>query len=108
MQPGSPFSAQQGEKESTVMSGFVAGASASLRQRRRADAATVADRRFAWAVPAEWIRALSRVTEVMATRRQLAAMDQRMLADIGTSRAEALEEANRAFWDTAPHPRQQL
>ena len=83
------------------MSGFVAGVPASLRQRRRAD------RRFAWALPNEWMRAMSRAMEVMVTRRQLAAMDQRMLADIGISRAEAQEEANRAFWDTAPHPCQQ-
>jgi uncharacterized protein YjiS (DUF1127 family) len=87
------------------MSGFVAGASTS--RHRCADAAGAPDRRFAWAVPAEWVRTMSRIMEMMATRRQLAAMDQRMLADIGISQAEAQEEANRPFWDTAPHSRQQ-
>jgi uncharacterized protein YjiS (DUF1127 family) len=33
------------------------------------------------------------------TRRHLAEMDDRLLADIGTSRADAATEANRPFWD---------
>lgn len=33
------------------------------------------------------------------TRRILAEMDSRQLADIGTSRADAHMEANRPFWD---------
>ena len=33
------------------------------------------------------------------TRRQLAEMDDRMLRDIGISRADALHEAERAPWD---------
>ncbi len=37
-----------------------------------------------------------------ATRRQLREMDDRMLADIGISRAEALAEADRAPWDVEP------
>ncbi len=32
-------------------------------------------------------------------RRDLARMDDRMLADIGVSRAQANAEANRRFWD---------
>jgi uncharacterized protein YjiS (DUF1127 family) len=32
-------------------------------------------------------------------------MDRRMLADIGISRSEALEEAGRAPWDLAPRRR---
>ena len=36
------------------------------------------------------------------TRRQLAEMDDRMLADIGIGRAQAYEEARRAPWDTGP------
>lgn len=36
------------------------------------------------------------------TRRQLAEMDERMLADIGISRADALREAGRAPWDLRP------
>lgn len=35
----------------------------------------------------------------IATRRQLAAMDDRMLQDIGISRADALREADRLPWD---------
>lgn len=37
------------------------------------------------------------------TRRQLREMDDRMLADIGISRAEAQAEADRAPWDVEPH-----
>lgn len=33
------------------------------------------------------------------TRRMLAEMDSRLLADIGASPADAHMEANRAFWD---------
>ncbi|MDB5374368.1 MAG: hypothetical protein JWP04_3010 [Belnapia sp.] len=33
------------------------------------------------------------------TRRQLAAMDDRMLRDIGISRVDALQEADRLPWD---------
>ena len=33
------------------------------------------------------------------TRRQLAEMDDRMLRDIGISRADALQEADRLPWD---------
>lgn len=39
------------------------------------------------------------------TRRDLAEMDDRMLRDIGISRAEALHEADRAPWDLATGPR---
>ena len=35
------------------------------------------------------------------TRRLLAEMDSRMLADIGVTRSEAQEEASRPAWDTA-------
>ena len=35
-------------------------------------------------------------------RRQLLALDQRMLKDIGVSQADAMREANRPFWDDAP------
>jgi len=38
----------------------------------------------------------------IVTRRQLARMDDRMLKDIGISRAEALAEAGRAPWDIGP------
>lgn len=37
------------------------------------------------------------------TRRQLAAMDDRMLRDIGISRLDALKEADRLPWDLTAH-----
>lgn len=37
--------------------------------------------------------------QVRQTRRLLAEMDNRLLADIGTSRADAAKEANRPLWD---------
>lgn len=49
-----------------------------------------------------WIDWLRRVLHAAESRRQLAEMDRRMLADIGVSRAEALEEAARAPWDLTP------
>lgn len=39
--------------------------------------------------------------QVVSTRHVLAEMDDRMLSDIGISRAEAQLEANRAPWDVA-------
>lgn len=52
---------------------------------------------------------LATVTEAfraIITRRQLLEMDERMLKDIGVTRAEALREAARAPWDNGicrPH-----
>ena len=40
----------------------------------------------------------------IATRRQLAEMDDRMLRDIGISRVDALAEAERAPWDLTLRP----
>ena len=37
--------------------------------------------------------------EVAAERRRLAAMDDRMLSDIGLTRADVWRETNRPFWD---------
>lgn len=59
-------------------------------------------RRGAWGA---W---LARMLRAVETRRQLAAMDDRTLADIGISRADAVREAARAPWDlgeTKPTPR---
>ena len=42
------------------------------------------------------------VRKVMQERRALAAMDPRMLSDIGLSRAESEAEINRKPWDIAP------
>lgn len=53
----------------------------------------------------DWLLELGRVLRAIETRRQLAEMDPRMLADIGISRSEALEEARRAPWDLAPRRR---
>jgi len=43
--------------------------------------------------------------EVAAGRRAIARMDERLLADIGLSRGQALEEVSRRPWDVAPKPR---
>ncbi len=45
-----------------------------------------------------WI-ALGEMAHARRTRRLLAEMDDRMLADIGIGRGEALMEASRAPWD---------
>jgi len=60
---------------------------------------TIAARRAGWF---DW---LSRVLKAVESRRLLAEMDSRMLADIGITRAEALEEAARAPWDLTPRRR---
>jgi len=43
-----------------------------------------------------------------AGRRAIGQMDERMLSDIGLSRAEAMVEINRRPWDIAPRARQGL
>lgn len=43
---------------------------------------------------------LVQMVRTVMTRRMLAAMDDRMLADIGISRADAAMEADRLPWDT--------
>jgi uncharacterized protein YjiS (DUF1127 family) len=49
-----------------------------------------------------WLGFLARMVEAVETRRMLAGLDDRMLADIGLSRADALREAERRPWDVAP------
>lgn len=49
-----------------------------------------------------WPGFLLRMVRAIESRRQLAAMDDRMLSDIGISRADALREAGRRPWDLAP------
>jgi uncharacterized protein YjiS (DUF1127 family) len=44
-------------------------------------------------------RALVQAIRVTSTRQDLAGMDDRMLRDIGVSRADALREAARKPWD---------
>jgi uncharacterized protein YjiS (DUF1127 family) len=51
---------------------------------------------------------LIQMREAAIGRRQIAKMDDRMLADIGLSRADALMEINRRPWDAAPISRQGL
>lgn len=41
--------------------------------------------------------------EVMRQRRQLRALDDQMLKDIGISSVDALQEADRHFWDQSSH-----
>ena len=50
--------------------------------------------------PGLWAR-LTQMVETRRTRRLLADMDDRMLADIGMDRARARAEADRPAWDTA-------
>jgi uncharacterized protein YjiS (DUF1127 family) len=45
------------------------------------------------------LSSLAAMLRAVQTRRQLAQMDDRMLRDIGISRADALMEAGRAPWD---------
>ena len=45
---------------------------------------------------------LAAMYHALVTRRQLARLDDRMLKDIGLSRADALAEAARAPWDVGP------
>ena len=49
-----------------------------------------------------WLDWIATMLHAMATRRHLAAMDDRMLKDIGVSRSEALYESARAPWDVGP------
>ncbi len=41
--------------------------------------------------------------DVARQRRQLLALDERTLKDVGISRIDALREANRDFWDIPEH-----
>lgn len=45
---------------------------------------------------------LAGMRRMIQGRRAIAQMDARMLADIGISRADALEEARRKPWDAGP------
>lgn len=47
-----------------------------------------------------WLAWLGSMMDAIQGRRCLASMDDRMLADIGISRAEALKEAGRLPWDS--------
>ncbi|HYZ34439.1 MAG TPA: DUF1127 domain-containing protein [Crenalkalicoccus sp.] len=47
-------------------------------------------------------RGVREMLAVLASRRLLARLDDRMLKDIGISRADALAEARRVPWDLGP------
>lgn len=51
--------------------------------------------------PRGMFSSIRRAFAVQAERRQLADMDDRMLADIGLSRSDAMTEARRPLWDMA-------
>jgi len=51
------------------------------------------------------LRWLHLAWQMHRTRRDLARLDDRMLRDIGVSRAEALAETERSAWDLTPRPR---
>lgn len=55
-----------------------------------------------WLKRPTWSDALRWAMLVIQTRATLAAMDDRLLADVGLSRGDALHEANRKPWDVAP------
>jgi uncharacterized protein YjiS (DUF1127 family) len=59
-------------------------------------------RRPAATPAAVWLAWMAEAMRTVGTRRALAQMDDRMLKDIGLSRAEALEEADRKPWDLGP------
>lgn len=55
-----------------------------------------------WLRRPTWSDALRWAVLVVRTRAALAEMDTRMLADIGLSRGEGLQEARRKPWDLLP------
>ena len=52
--------------------------------------------------PGGWLSRVAAMLRAARTRRELAAMDDRQLRDVGLTRDAALEEALRAPWDIAP------
>jgi uncharacterized protein YjiS (DUF1127 family) len=63
---------------------------------------SIARRRHAASPVAVWLLWLAEAMRTVSTRRSLAQMDDRMLKDIGLTRAEALQEAERKPWDLGP------
>lgn len=49
-----------------------------------------------------WFGVLRRVLRTVTTRQDLLEMEERMLRDIGLTRAEAAAEASRAPWEIQP------
>lgn len=79
------------------MSGYASAPRAALRPTASADQRGSVRAR----VKALWAR-LALMRRVAETRRELGALDPRLLADIGVGRAEAAQEAERWPWDLAP------
>jgi uncharacterized protein YjiS (DUF1127 family) len=50
------------------------------------------------ASPVAWLSALKRMHERWRQRQALLALDDRLLRDIGITRAEAMREAEKGFW----------
>ena len=59
----------------------------------------IATHSVAHRLPAQRFIGLSAILGLWRTRRQLRALDDHALADIGLSRAEAEAEASRPIWD---------
>ncbi len=55
-----------------------------------------------WLRRPTWSDAVRWAMLVVQTRATLASMDDRLLADVGLSRGDALQEASRKPWDLAP------
>lgn len=55
--------------------------------------------RFLWGSAQRMLMALLRWQELARQRQALLALDDRLLKDIGLSRADAVREARRPFWD---------
>jgi uncharacterized protein YjiS (DUF1127 family) len=51
-----------------------------------------------WQGPSAWLDKISRGCERRHQRRQLLELNDRLLADIGLSREQAVEEACKSFW----------
>jgi uncharacterized protein YjiS (DUF1127 family) len=51
-----------------------------------------------WQGPSVWLAKISRGRKRSHQRRQLLELDDRLLADIGPSREQAVEEAGKSFW----------
>lgn len=54
---------------------------------------------------AKWVRKASHALQVRRERRALAALDPRLLKDVGLSQSTAYREAHRNFWDLPPDDR---
>jgi uncharacterized protein YjiS (DUF1127 family) len=56
------------------------------------------DRRWSWQIPLSWLARIAFECERRHQRRQLLELDDRLLADIGISRQQAVEEALKSSW----------